>query len=90
MRSPIEFAETLGSTHEVYTRRGMLLQESGDRHRPQTDTTLLVKAERNSLFGKPAVFWRQCLQTLQQLLVSVYEWQNSARQSINDFSTIDY
>lgn len=38
MRSPIEFAETLGSTHEVYNRRGMLLQESADRHRPQADT----------------------------------------------------
>lgn len=89
MRSPIEFAETLGSIYEVYNRRGMLLQESADRHRPQTDTKL-DKAERNGLFGKPAVFWRQCSQTFQQLLVSVYEWQNSARQSINDISTIDY
>lgn len=57
MKSPIEFAETLGSTHEVYNRRGMLLQESADRHRPQTDRHDISQSGEERFIWKTSCFF---------------------------------
>lgn len=76
MRSPIEFAETLGSTHEVYNRRGMLLQKSADRHHPQTDRHDISQSGEERFIRKTSCFLETVFTNAPAAtLVSVHEWQ---------------